>query len=423
MNLLLLGLNHRTAPVEVRERYALGEEQARMFNEKLVAHPSVSEAVVISTCNRTEIVAVSPALESTEDALFQAFDALAGPNSAGREHFYVHRNRDAIEHLFRVASSLDSMVLGETHILGQVKRAYACASQVGACGAILNRLFHRAFRAAKRVRAETGLGSTSVSMARVGVQLASEIFESLADKRLVLVGAGEIAESALFAFIEAGLRSVVVLNRTVEAAARLAEPLNAQAAPLSRLEEELASADIVVTSVAVSRPLISREQVERTIRERQQRSLLIIDLGIPRNVDPRSKQVDDAYLYDVDDLEQVAERGRDQRRAALVPAEAILALELEQFERWQAGLRAVPMIRNLIEQTRRIARGEAERTFARLPEASELTREALDRMADSIVAKLLHRPLDQLRSEAADQGPAYYAEAIREIFGLEEEED
>jgi len=423
VNLILIGLNHRTAPVDVRERYALSEDRAFTLNEKLVLHASLVEGVVISTCNRTEIIAVADGAEKGEEALFQTFDALVPGNRAAREHFYVHRNRAAVEHLFRVAASLDSMVLGETQILGQVKRAYALAAQAGSCGAILNRLFHRAFRAAKRVRAETGLGATSISLARVGVQLAAEIFETLADKRLALVGAGEIAEASLHAFHESGLRSIVVLNRTPEAAARLAAPYDAQAASLSRLDSELAAADIVVSSVTVDRPVISTGQIQRTIAQRHQRSLLIIDLGLPRNVDPACKQIDDAYLYDVDDLEEVAQRGRDRRREAMVPAEAILALELEQFERWQAGLRAVPTIRNLVARTREIARREAQRTLVRMPDTSDETRDALERMADAIVAKLLHRPLDQLRNEAADQGPAYYAEAIREIFGLEEDEE
>jgi len=418
-----MGLNHRTAPVAIRERYAVSEGLARVVNEKIAAHSRLLEGAVVSTCNRTEIVAVADSVESGEEVLSHLFEEVIGDGSAGREHFYVYRNREAVEHLFRVASSMDSMVLGETQILGQVKRAYALAAMSGSCGGILSRLFHRAFRAAKRVRAETGLGSTSVSVARVGVQLASEIFESFADKRLALVGAGEIAEAALHAFREAGLRSIVVINRTLEAAVRLAEPLSAQAAPLSRLEDEIDIADIVVTSVACDQPLVSAPLVERSMRRRQQRPLLIIDLGLPRNAEPLIKQIDDAYLYDIDDLDQVAQRGRESRRAALVPAEAILALELEQFERWHAGRRAVPTIRTLLERTRKLARAEAERTLARLPDTSPETREAIERMADTIVAKLLHRPLDQLRNEAADQGPAYYAETVREIFGLEEEED
>ncbi len=423
MNVLLQGLNHRTAPVEVRERYAVAPARCRTVNEKLVAHSAFREAAVISTCNRTEVVVVAESIELGREALASLFAEVIGDGSAAPEHLYLWMNREAVAHVFRVAGSLDSMVLGEPQILGQVKQAYAIAAESGSCGPILSRLFHRAFRAAKRVRAETGLGATAVSVARVGVQLAREIFESLAEKHLLLVGAGEIAESALRGFHEAGMRRVVIMNRTLEAAVRLAEPLGAHAASLATLEDELVQADVLVSSVAVERPLISRDLVERSLRQRQQRALLLIDLGVPRNIDPGVKEVDDAYLYDVDDLEQVAERGRAERRSALPPAEAILALELEQFERWQAGRRAVPTIRQLREHARGLALAEAKRTLARLPEASEQTRAGIERMAEAIVAKLLHRPLDQLRAEAADGETSYYAEAVREIFGLEEEEE
>ena len=261
MNILLQGLNHRTAPVEVRERYAVAAERCRAVNEKLVAHTSLREAAVISTCNRTEALVVADSLDEGRSALESLFAEVIGDGSAAPEHLYLWSNRAAITHVFRVAASLDSMVLGEPQILGQVKHAYSLAAESGSCGPILSRLFHRAFRAAKRVRTETGLGGTAVSVARVGVQLAREIFESLAEKHLLVVGAGEVAESALRGFHEAGMRRIVVLNRTFEAAARLAEPLGAHAASLATLEDELAQADVLLSSVAVDRPLIARDLV------------------------------------------------------------------------------------------------------------------------------------------------------------------
>ena len=421
MNILLCGLNHRTAPVSVRERYAVSPQRARVVNEKLVAHSALREAVVISTCNRTEVIVVADSLESGTEALVDLFQEGVGDGSATVDQLYAHHNRDAIAHLFKVAAGIDSMVLGEPQILGQVKLSYTIAAQSGTCGPILSRLFHRAFRAAKRVRSETGLGSSQVSVARVGVQLAREIFESLADKHLLLIGAGEMAESALRGFHEAGMRRIVVINRTFETAARLAERVSGHAAPLATLEDELVAADVVLSSVSVEQPLITRDLVQSSLRQRQQRALLLVDLGLPRNIDPAVKNIDEAYLYDVDDLEEVAERGREGRRASLPAAQAILDLELAQFERWQAARRAVPTILELRSWATDVALGEAKRTLGRLPGSNEQTRLAVERMAEAIVAKLLHRPLDQLRSEAAEGQVSYYAEAVREIFGLEED--
>jgi glutamyl-tRNA reductase len=423
MTWLLLGLNHQTAPVAVRERYALSPARCRIVNEKLAAEPELREAAVISTCNRTEIVALAKGAAAGEEVLERAFDHVIGDGSASRAHCYLHRGPDAVSHVFRVTASLDSMVLGEAQILGQMKRAYEIAAESGACGPLLSRLFHRAFRAAKRVRTETGLGERSLSLARIGVQLAQEIFESLAEKRLLLLGAGDIAEASLRGFFDAGVRRVVVLNRTPEAAARLAEPFGAQAGPLDALDDELASADVVVASVAAELPLVSPGAIERCMVRRQRRSLLLIDLGLPRNIEASVKQVNDAYLYDIDDLDQVAQRGRESRQTAIVPAQAIITHEIEQFERWQAGLRAVPIIRALLEQSRALAAREVEQALARTSVTDADTRAALARLGDAIVAKLMHAPVDALRAEAAGGGPSYFAEAIREVFGLPEEDE
>lgn len=217
------------------------------------------------------------------------------------------------------------------------------------------------------------------------------------------------------------MRRIVVINRTFETAARLAERVSGHAAPLATLEDELVAADVVLSSVSVEQPLITRDLVQSSLRQRQQRALLLVDLGLPRNIDPAVKNIDEAYLYDVDDLEEVAERGREGRRASLPAAQAILDLELAQFERWQAARRAVPTILELRSWATDVALGEAKRTLGRLPGSNEQTRLAVERMAEAIVAKLLHRPLDQLRSEAAEGQVSYYAEAVREIFGLEED--
>lgn len=423
MTVVLVGLNHRTAPVEVRERYALPPAQWRPLDEKLVQAPGLDEAAIVSTCNRTELLAVAGDSDGAAERLIEFFGESIGDGSAGGRHFYELRDDAAVRHLFRVASSLDSMVLGEAQILGQLKDAYAAAVDARACGPILNRMFHRAFRTAKRVRTETGLGAAAVSVARVGVALAAEVFETFAGKQVLLVGAGDMAESALHGLREAGAREIAVLNRTLGTAERLADRLGGRAGPLDALEAELARADIALASVDVRSPLVTRDCVERALDGRSGRPLLLIDLGMPRNVDPGANEVDDAYVYDLDDLDAIAERGREHRRGAVPPAEAIVEEEVERFARWRAGLEAVPTIRALLQQSAELATGEARRTAARLPEATPEVRQALERMAEAIVAKLLHRPLDRLRGEAAEGGSPYFAEAVRELFGLAEEDE
>jgi glutamyl-tRNA reductase len=421
--LVLVGLNHRTAPVSVRERYSVSEQRWGELDRLAVQSPHVREAMLVSTCNRTELIAATVALDKGGEAVEEFLRFTVGDGSADRSQFYRHCDRDAVRHVFRVAAGLDSMVLGEPQILGQVKAGYAAAASAGSLGPLLNRLFHRAFRAAKRVRAETGLGASSVSLARVGVQLAREIFESFRGKRVLLIGAGEMAESAMHGFHEAGVQELVVLNRSLEAAERLASRYGARPGLLDALEQELCAADIALSSVAVDRPILTQQLVQQGMAQRQGRPLLLIDLGIPRNIAPAVNGLDDAYLYDLDDLGAVAERGLETRRAAVHPAEAILAVELERFEHWYATREAAPLIRRLVEGMRRTAREEAARTFAKLPTGSPDVAEALERMADAIVAKVLHRPIAQLRAEAGEGQPPFLAEAVREVFGLEEEED
>jgi glutamyl-tRNA reductase len=423
MNLLLLGLSHQTAPVAVRERYSVTPAECLGVNEKLVQEATISEAAVLSTCNRTELLALSSSPDDALECLYRVFHDEIGDGSAEAEQFYQFRGADVVTHLFRVSSSLDSMVLGEAQILGQVKEAYRTAIAAAACGPILHRLFERSFRTAKRVRTETGLGASLISVARVGVQLAEEIFEAFEGKSILLIGAGEMAESALYGFRDAGVSDIVVLNRTLETAEQLARGLSGRAAPLSDLPGELARADAVVTSVAVARPLLGAEEIQLATRDRQGRPLLLIDLGVPRNVDQSVNDLQGVYLYDLDDLDGIAERGRESRRDAAAEAEKIISTERERFESWHASLEAAPTIRELIEHASRVGRQEAERSAARIGAMPPELREALNRMADSIVAKLIHRPVESLRAEAEEKLGPYYSDAVREIFGLSEDSE
>ena len=416
MNLLLLGLNHRTAPVAVRERYSIAPDQLEGHAEKLAAHPAIAEAALIATCNRTEIVVFARDLDAARPILADGFHRRIGDGSAEREHAYERVGEAVVLHLFRVASSLDSMVVGEAQILGQLKDAYRSAVAARSCGPVLNRLFQRAFRTAKRVRTETGLGASTVSVARVGVQLARQLFESFEGKRVLLLGAGEMAESALLGLRDAGAHDFSVVNRSVEAARVLAERFGGRVAGLDALEREIGLADVAVCSVAVEHPILGRDLLERALKERHGRPTLLIDLGVPRNVDPAVGELRNVYVYDLDDIEGLAERGRERRGSALPQAERIVAAEVDAYERWRATLALVPTIRLLREKVQ----GQIEEDLSREAAMDAPQRR---RAAEAMTAKLLHRPLERLRREAEEGAGAYYAEAVRSLFGLDEEDD
>ncbi len=417
MNLVLVGLNHRTAPVAVRERYAVGAGSVVSLDEKLVRQPAVSEAAVLSTCNRTELLAVGPDPVALRETLVRFLHDRVGDGSASPGQLYGRDGRDALEHVFSVAASLDSMVLGEAQILGQLKDAYRAAVDAQSCGPLLNRLFQHAFRAAKRVRSETGLGSSNVSVARVGVQLARQVFESFEHKRVMLLGAGEMAEAALYGLRDAGARDFVLVNRTFETARALAERFGGRARGLDELESELALADVVITSVQVDQPILGPALLGRALAGRHGLPTLMIDLGLPRNIHPEANELANLYVYDLDDLESAAERARASRAASVPAAREIVAREAEAWERWRAALPLVPTIRALGERVQALVEAELARSSAGGADPA-----ARRRQAEAIAARILHRPFERLRREAADGAGAYYTEAVRRLFALDEEE-
>ncbi len=422
MNLFLVGMSYRTAPVSVRERYAVAPAQLGERDAKLVRSAGLDEGAVISTCNRTEILGVARTGDAALERIHHFLREELGDGSASASQVYELRDVAVVRHLFRVAGGLDSMVLGEAQILGQMKDAYRAAVEARSAGPVLHRLFQHAFRTAKRVHSETGLGAASVSVARVGVQLAREIFESFEGKQVLLIGAGEMAESALRGLREAGATRLSVVNRTLATAVELAGRHGGNAHPLEALGEELARADVAITSVQVDRPLVTRPDLERALAHRRGHPLLLIDLGIPRNVDAAVQSLENVYVYDLDDLEATAERGRASRAAAADAAGAIARAEAERFLTWLAVLPHTPTIRELHARLEALALGEVRQTVSRLGAASGGVEPELERLAQAIVAKILHRPLEQIRREASSGAAPYHAEALRELFGLEEED-
>jgi glutamyl-tRNA reductase len=419
----LLGMNHRTAPLEVRERYAASDPGPLLA--KLVEGGDLDEAVLVSTCNRIELLATTPQPEAGRLRLRHFFEhELARDGGADAdldEVLYELADREAVGHVLRVASSLDSMVVGEPQILGQMKDAYRQALSGGTCGPVLSRLFQHAFATAKRVRSETRIAERSVSVARVAVELARQIFEDFEDKRALLVGAGDMIEAALQALQRQGLRSVRVANRTASRAQALAEHFGATPHGLDELEALLHSADVVLSCVGGEGPLIHEPQVREALRTRRSRPLFLIDLGVPRNVDPAVNELDAAFLYDIDDLQDVAAANAAQRRNESLRADDIVREEEQRFDGWLVALQAVPTIRHLRARAEAVRQGELGRALGRLG-LEPAQREGVERLTRAIVNKLLHAPLARLRADKDREEGLAMLEAARALFGLDDAE-
>jgi len=424
MSLLLVGMSHRTASVELRERYAI--EDPRAVLSKLVASPEIDEAVLLSTCNRVELMVWTRESDAARLRLRSCFERdLAGDGAPVRASeldasLYELADGAAVRHVLRVACAIDSLVVGEPQILGQVKDAYRAAVACGACGPILGRLYSRAFATAKRVKNETRLAERPISVARVAVDLARQIFESLEDKSALLVGAGDMIELALDSLRRQGLGAVRVANRTPARAAALAARFGASAHGLDELPELLRRSDLVLTCIGGDRPLLGAALVRDALRERGHRPLFAIDIGVPRNVDPAVNELDNVYLYDLDDLSAVAESNARERQREVEQAEAIVLAEQQRFEGWLLALAAVPTIRALVSRAEQIRRSELERGLAGLA-LDEKASAAVEALTRGIVNKLLHAPLSRLREELEGEAGLAHLEAARSLFALDDE--
>jgi len=416
MEIVVAGVSHKTAPLEIRERLAVPGDQIPGRLAEITQLPAVREAVMLSTCNRVEVYA---AVEDPDVAIRAVDGSLRGWSQADlTNHLYVFAGTEAVEHIFRVASSLDSMVVGEPQILGQVKDAFSVAAEAGATGPVLSRCFHRAFQVAKRVRSETGIARSAVSVSSIAVELARTIFENLRDKQVLLLGAGEMAELTARHMASAGAHRIVVANRSLERAQRVASEVGGQARNLEQIGALLEIADIVICSTSSATFVVPLDEGKRVLKARRYRPLFFIDLAVPRDVDPRVGELDSVYLYDIDDLQQVAERHRAERRGEAEEAEGIVGKESAQFMRWLRSLEVVPTVVALREKCVSIARAEAARTLGHLGPLDDSQREAIERLAESIVNKILHAPLTQLKRDGASGGAEMVA-LVQRLFELE----
>jgi glutamyl-tRNA reductase len=415
MSLALIGVNHKTAPIELRERIAISRDELPDTTRALAAVPGVTECMIVSTCNRVEILAAveSPAVDVTSflHRHFCLDPALLAP------HLYEHRDQEAVRHLFRVAASLDSMVVGEPQILGQVKEAFAVARASGAIGGQLEHLLQSTFAAAKRVRTETAIGSNSVSIASVAVELARKIFGSLQGRTVFLVGAGKMSELAARHLVQQGAGAILVTNRTLERARLMAESFAGQVIPFEELYEAASQADIVISSTGAPHPIFRREHGQAFLHRRRNRPMFFIDIAVPRDVDPLMGKLEGIFVYDIDDLQQVAVAHLSERSREAAAAEALIAAEVERFYQRQLTVNVAPAIVALQRQAEEIRQAEFKRAQARLGPLSAEQIAAVEALTRGLVNKFLHPPMQALK-QAARENDAARLEALCETWSL-----
>jgi len=424
MELFVLGLSHKTAPIDVRERLAVPERELPAALEALGEVSELAERMFFTTCNRAEVYGVAEgplakAVEATRGSLerYRNVDsaALAGA-------LYTYDGADAVRHVFRVASSLDSMVIGEPQILGQVKTAYTVARSQQATGIILNNLLEQAFHVAKRVRTETGIATAAVSISSVAVELARKIFGDLEGRTVLILGAGEMAELALRHLVDDGVRSILVANRSHDRAVALAEQFHGRAVTFETFRHEMLDADIVISSTSAPHLILKKEDMQAIILERRHRPIFLIDIANPRDIDPGCNEVDNVYLYNIDDLQSVVSANLKERQREAERAEMIIEREVGVFQAWLRGLDVVPTIVSLRDRVEEIRAAELEKAMARMADLTPEQRATIASMTTAMMNKILHQPMSELRRRAVHQDGHVYSAVLRRLFGLEEKE-
>jgi glutamyl-tRNA reductase len=422
--IVIVGLNHRTAPIDVRESVAFENSYVAEALDRLHGCPSILEGVILSTCNRVEVIAAA----SDENSALGEITSFLAAQKAQRhaapldEHIYKYRDADAVRHLFRVAASLDSMVIGEPQILGQLKQYYDAAQRAGTVGAVLHRLFHRSFSVAKRVRSETGIGSGAVSVSSVAVDLAKRIFDRFDDKTVMLIGAGKMGDLMARHLQSVGVQTLMVTNRTFERALAVAENIQGNPIRFEDFVRYLAMCDLVIGCAGAPDVLIDAATVEKVLRERKHKTMFFLDIGDRRNFDPLINDLDNVYLYNIDDLKGVADENLQERASEAEKAEEIVREEVESFLRWLASLEQVPTITALRQRFEEIRQREIEKSLGgNLKDLSAKQRDAVQEMTAAMVNKMLHGPISQLKKNSAneDEDATLYVAALRKLFNLE----
>jgi glutamyl-tRNA reductase len=419
MNFFVLGVNHKTAPVEVRERFAIPEARLPEALGKLTAVDGVEEGMIVSTCNRVEIFARS----QKDDCDLQKFVREYFGFQPGEYESYIfeHRKQEAVRHVFRVASSLDSMVVGESQILGQVKEAYATARAMGAVNSQLDQLLTRAFAVAKKVRNETSIATSSVSIASVAVELAEKIFGSLSGKSVYLVGAGKMCELAARHLIAHGAKKIYVGNRTYDRAVALAAKFEGEAIPFDRLYDTAPWADIIISSTGAPHTIFRKEHGEKFLHVRKNRPMFFIDIAVPRDIDPGLNDLDGIFVYNIDDLQQVVQSHIGDRRKEAVRAEAMVDEEVRRFEQRFQTAEVVPTIVSLQQHLENLRQAELDRVRGRLGNLTPEQEMAVEALTRGIINKIMHTPITTLKSAARDPEATTVVDVVRKLFNLRSE--
>lgn len=419
MNIIVVGLSHHSSPVELREKLAFDSSRIEEPLRELLSLPAIAEGIIVSTCNRVEVYAVTRDIAAgiAQIRRFLAeYHAL--PFDVVEPHLYGYHGEQAIRHVFRVASSLDSMVVGEPQVLGQIKAAYSYAAEYKASGLILNRFLHKAFSVAKRIRTETRIATAAVSISFAAVELAKKIFGDLSDKAVLLIGAGEMGELAAKHFVSAGVSDVLVANRTLARGERLAEEFGGHAVRFDDLIDHLHKADIVLSSTGASHYIIGPKAVAEVLRRRKLRPMFFIDIAVPRDIDPEVNELENIYLYNTDDLQGVVENNLEQRRGEAQKAEEIVAGEIGQFAAWLASLEVVPTIVALRDRFDEVRRTELAKSLASWKDLAPEEQRRLESLTTAIINKLLHAPINVLKMPGQGNRTDLYLDALRSLFNL-----
>ena len=418
--ILLIGLNHHTAPVEIRECLAFSIDETTDALDTLRQHSAIAEVILFSTCNRVEVLltALDPdcALDATKHFLSQYKGV---PQETFEDVLYMYSGDEAVRHIFRVTSSLDSMMVGEPQILGQIKDAYRIATEKQTTGVVLNRLLHRSFFVAKRVRTETGIGDHAVSISYAAIELGRKIFGTLEQKKVLLVGAGEMAELAVEHLIRNRAGDIFVANRTFERGVELARRFKGTPIRFEEITESLKQVDIIISSTGATEFVIRPDAVKSVMRSRRNRPLFFIDIAVPRDIDPAINRLDNAYVYDIDDLKNVIDENIQDRNKEAIKGERIVDEAVIRFREWCDSLRVVPIIVALRNKMEAIADTEIKRTLQSMSHVTEKDRKAIQRMKNALINKLLHDPTLFLKGDEAQDNLALYLDVTRKLFKIE----
>jgi glutamyl-tRNA reductase len=422
LNIAVIGLNHKTASVEVRERLTAFLHRKGTALSSLQGIDRIEESIVLTTCNRVEVLFTSEDPEQPIREVLHYWKEGVSPSSVfSMEGIYIYRDEEAVRHLFRVASSLDSMVIGEPQILGQIKEAYREAVEQETTGVVLNRLLHKTFSVAKRVRTETGIASHAVSISFAAVELAKKIFQELAGKKALLIGAGEMAELAAEHLLRNRVQQIIVANRTLDRAMELSKRWQGQAISLEEIPAALKEIDIVISSTGAPETIIHYSEVKAIMKQRKQRPLFFIDIAVPRDIDPKINRLDNVFLYDIDDLQGIVAHNMAERRQEAIQAERIVQEECLKFKNWLNGLEVVPTIITLRKKMEDLMEGEYKKAEFSLQGLTAEQRRAVERLTGSIINKVLHDPITFLKESGNNDQEESRIDRIQKIFNLTKE--